>query len=140
MHSVIDPATVLAYRQTEYRVLGSLPALLQVGVHCAQLALLHRKFRTDCSAFVTACNPWGERVADALNAGRQAALAAQLSRQGCVAIEGIGQHPTGEWPAEASYLVPGLPRNAAQQLGRQFEQNAILWAGSDAVPELILLR
>jgi len=36
--------------------------------------------------------------------------------------------------------VPGLARAAAQELGRQFQQNAIIWAGADAVPELILLR
>jgi hypothetical protein len=36
--------------------------------------------------------------------------------------------------------VPGLTRTAAQQLGRQFEQNAIIWADADAIPELILLR
>jgi hypothetical protein len=34
----------------------------------------------------------------------------------------------------------GVTRRAAQALGRQFEQNAIVWAGAAAVPELILLR
>jgi len=140
MGSAIDPATVLAYRQTEYRLLGSLPAVLQVGVRSAQLARLHQLHQTDSSAFVTACNPLGEMTAEALNAQHQAALAAELSRQGRTAIAGIGEHPAGGWPAEPSYLVLGLTREAAQQLGRQFAQNAIVWAGANAVPELILLR
>jgi hypothetical protein len=136
----IDPATLAAYRQTEYRVFGATPAILRVGVSCPQLALLHAAHHTQCSAFITACNPLGAIVADAVNQQRQEALAAQLSGQGLVAIDGIGEHPANGWPAEPSYLVPGLTRTAAQRLGRQFEQNAIIWAGADAVPELILLR
>jgi hypothetical protein len=136
----IDPATLLAYRQTEYRVLGATPAVLRVGVRCPELAVLHAAHHTACSAFITACNPLGVSVTAAVNQQRQAALAAQLSAQGLVAIAGIGAHPAGSWPGEPSYLVPGLTRTAAQQLGRQFEQNAIIWAGAAAVPELILLR
>ena len=138
--NVIDPAIVLAYQQTEYRVQGSVPAILHVGVRSAQLALLHQLHQTHCSAFVTACNPLGELVDAAVNAQRQEALAAEISRQGHVAMAGIGQHPTGTWPPEPSFLVLGLTRTAALQLGRQFEQNAILWADADAIPQLILLR
>jgi hypothetical protein len=136
----IDPATLLAYRQTDYRVFGATAAVLHVGVRCPELALLHAAHHTTCSAFITACNPLGVSVAATVNQQRQEALAAQLSRRGLVAIAGIGERPGGSWPGEPSYLVPGLTRAVAQQLGRQFEQNAIIWAGADAVPELILLR
>ncbi|HTC51986.1 MAG TPA: DUF3293 domain-containing protein [Steroidobacteraceae bacterium] len=137
---MIDPATVLAYRQTEYRVFGAIAAILRIGVRCPELVLLHEAYNTRCSAFVSACNPLGAIVAEAVNRQRQQDLAAQLSRLKLPALEGIGQHPTSGWPGEPSYLVPGLARAAAQELGRQFQQNAIIWAGADAVPELILLR
>lgn len=140
MSSAIEPATLRAYEQTEYRVQGSIPAVLQVGVRSAPLARLHQLHRCACSAFITACNPLGTPVDAAVNAQRQAALAAELLQQRYVAIPGIGRHPTGDWPPEPSYLVLGLTRTAAQQLGRQFEQNAIVWADADAIPELILLR
>ncbi len=140
MSSAIEPATLRAYEQTEYRVQGSLPAILQVGVRSAPLAHLHQLHQCACSAFITACNPLGKLLDDAVNGQRQAALAAELSRQRYVAIDGIGRHPTGEWPPEPSFLVPGLTRSAAQQFGRQFEQNAIIWADADAIPQLILLR
>ena len=71
---------------------------------------------------------------------RQEALLAELSRRKLVALRGIGQHPTNAWPGEPSFLVPGVTRRDAQALGRQFEQNAIVWSGRDALPELILLR
>jgi Protein of unknown function (DUF3293) len=138
--SAIDPATLRAYRYTEYRVLGSHPAVLRVGVVCADLARLHAAYRTDCSAFVTAYNPLGEVVADAVNLERQAALAAKIIHLGLASVPGVGHDPTGEWTPEPSLLVPGLTRTAAQVLGRQFAQNAIVWSGADAIPELILLR
>lgn len=136
----IDPATLQAYRETEYRVLGSVPAVLHIGAHCADLAVLHRAHHCTCSAFVTACNPHGQILSDRLNAQQQQALVAEISRRGLVAIPGIGVHPAGEWRGEASFLVPGLEREAAQELGRQFAQNAVVWSGADAVPELLLLR
>ena len=109
-------------------------------MHSPGLALLHEAWRTKYSAFITACNPLGTTVEDAVNIQRQTALAQELTVQGRLAIPGIGQHPTGDWPGEPSYWVPGLTREAAQKLGVQFQQNAIIWAGSDALPELILLR
>jgi hypothetical protein len=138
--TVIDPATLEAYRETEYRVLADEPVTLRVAVASAALALLHARYRTDCSAFLTACNPRGEMVAAAENAQRQEALAQEVSRRGLTAIAGIGQHPTNGWPGEVSLLVLGLTRAAAQRLGRKFEQNAIIWSGAHAVPELVLLR
>jgi hypothetical protein len=140
MGSIISPATVLAYRQTHYRVFGSIPAVLRVGVYCAPLLRLFQLHHTDCAAFVTACNPLGARLDAACNAQRQATLAQEIARQGRVACDGIGEDPSGEWPGEPSLLVLGLARSAAQALGRQFQQNAILWAAADAIPELILLR
>jgi hypothetical protein len=137
---MIDAATLAAYRQTEYRVFGPIPAVLRVAVRCPELALLHEAYNTRCSAFITACNPLGALVAEAVNRQRREALAAQLSELKLAALEGIGQHPTSGWPGEPSYLVPGLARTAAQKLGRQFQQNAIIWAGADAIPELVLLR
>jgi hypothetical protein len=136
----LDPATLQAYRETEYRVFGTVPAVLRIGVHCADLAVLHRAHQTTCSAFVTACNPQGQVVPDRLNARQQQALVAEVARRGLAAIPGIGVHPSGDWRGEPSFLVPGLERGAAEELGRQFAQNAIVWCGADAVPELVLLR
>lgn len=136
----IDPATLQAYRETEYRVLGTVPAVLRVGVHCADLAILHRAHHVACSAFITACNPYGQIVSDRLNARQQQALVEEISRRGLAAIPGIGVHPTGDWRGEASFFVPGLDRDAAIEVGRRFEQNALIWAAADAVPELVVLR
>jgi hypothetical protein len=138
--SAIDAGSLQAYRETDYRVLEGLPTTLHVDAVCPELLLLHARHQAHCSAFITACNPLGRRAAAALNAQRQAALQAELSRRKLVAIRGIGQHPRNDWPGEPSFLVMGVTRRAARALGRQFEQNAIIWSGPDAVPELIPLR
>jgi hypothetical protein len=138
--SAIDAETLQAYRETDYRVLEGLPTTLHVDALCPELLVLHARYQADCSAFITACNPLGTPTAAPLNAQRQEALRAELSRRQLLALRGIGQHPTNQWPGEPSFLVLGVTRRAAQALGRQFEQNAIVWSGLEAVPELILLR
>jgi hypothetical protein len=138
--SAIDAETLQAYRETNYRVLEGPPMTLHVDAACPELLLLHARYQVSCSAFITACNPLGIRTAAPLNAQRQEVLLAELSRRKVVALRGIGQHPTNQWPGEPSFLVLGVTRRTAQALGRQFEQNALVWAGLAAVPELILLR
>ena len=138
MHSDIDPGTIAAYRETEYRVFAP-PLVLHIGVPCADLAILQENAQVTCSAFITACNPLGDVLEEALNIERQEHLARQLAHLGLKALKGEGRHPSGRW-AEPSFLILGLERGAAEELGQQFQQNAIVWAGTAATPELILLR
>jgi len=139
-NSAIDPDTLRAYEETHYRVLGDAPATLRIGIPNPALAELHRAFSVDCSAFVTAANPFSTLIDAEANALRQAALADELHREGLRFIEGIGEHPSGQWPGEPSFLILGLPLDTAKQLGARHEQNAIVWCGADSVPQLILLR
>jgi len=138
--SRIDPALVQAYRETEYRVLGAYAMVLRPDVHADRLAVLHQTLAVDCSAFITACNPLSQPCEPSVNAARQAALAQRLALRGHVTIKGIGLHPAGRWDGEPSFLVPGLSLEDASNIGRQFDQNAILWSGADATPRLVLLR
>ena len=138
--SIIEPATIQAYLETEYRIDGDTPAILKVGTVCPALAALHKSNHTDCSAFVTACNPFSQPLNEASNASRQHALLQELRRRGLAFVEGIGQHPSNQWPGEPSFLIFGLGLEAATELGASLKQNAIVWSGSDALPQLILLR
>ena len=138
--SIIDAGTVQAFRQTEYRAHGDEPFSLTVGEVCPALAAAHKRHRVDCSAYVTACNPFSQIFDDEANAERHAALGRELGQRSLASIEGIGQHPSNQWRGEASYLIFGLTLEAAKTLGTRLEQNAIVWAGADAVPQLILLR
>ncbi|WP_420995207.1 DUF3293 domain-containing protein [Cupriavidus sp. 30B13] len=139
--STIDPGLIQAYLETRYHVHGDTPLTLAVGEASPALAALHAAAGVDCSAFITAWNPHSRQEQDpAANAARQQALAGELAQRGLHAIEGIGQHPSGGWPGEESFLVLGLALDAARALGARYGQNAIVWSGAEAVPRLILLR
>lgn len=138
--SVIDPRTIQAYLETEYRAHGEPGFTLRVGQASADLLSAHKRQKADCSAFLTACNPFSQILVDEANAERHAALGREISQRSLASIEGIGQHPSNQWPGEASHLIFGLTLEAAKALGTRLEQNAIVWAGGDAVPQLILLR
>ena len=138
--SVIDPVTIQAFLETEYRVHGDAPLTLKVGVASPGLAALHKAHRVANSAYVTACNPFSQLIDESANVDRQASLKRELQERSLVYFDGVGQHPLNQWPGEASFLVLGLSLEAAKALGVKHEQNAIVWCGPDAVSELILLR
>lgn len=138
--TAIDPDTLRAYAETHYRVLHDSRLTLRVDRFNGALRDLHLRHGVDCSAFLTACNPFSRALDAAQNEARQAALLDELRRRGLRFLEGEGEHPANGWPAEASVLVLGLDLEAARALGRQKEQNAIVWSAADAIPRLILLR
>jgi len=138
--SDIPRETIQAYLETHYHIDGHTPTILKVGETNPRLAALHKANHVACSAFITACNPFSQTCDDTSNAGRQEPLARELRQRSLTFIDGIGQHPSNEWPGEASVLVLGLSLEAAKALGTKYGQNAIIWTGADAVPQLILLR
>lgn len=142
---MIPPDTVQAYRETHYEVqaddtLGNAPFMLKIGEYCEALRDVHARRQVDRSAYLTACNPYSEQYDERRNAASQTGLYAEIEERGLRCFPGVGKHPTGPWPGEDSFLVLGLSLEDAKALGRQFEQNAIVWCGADAVPKLILLR
>ena len=138
--SIIGSGLVQAYRETDYKVHGDEPFTLKVEAASPALATAHKRYGVNCSAYITAWNPLGIDQAIAVNTQRNAELAAQLARLSLASVEGIGQHPTSQQPGEASYLIFGLSLEAAKTLGTKWAQNAIVWSGANAVPQLIMLR
>ena len=138
--SIIDPATIQAYLETHYCVRGEAPFILQIGQFSPDLLLLYKRHNVDCAAFLTGWNPFSREVSETENRDRQKALAAELTRRSLAFLEGIGLHLSNNWPGEESFLVLGLDLEAAKTLGERFEQNAIVWCGTDGVSQLIVLR
>jgi hypothetical protein len=82
----------------------------------------------------------GQQFSEAENARLQDQLAHELEFRSLNFISGEGKHPVGDWPGESSFLIFGLSLEAAKTLGRKLEQDAIVWCGADAVPQLVLVR
>ena len=140
VHSKLDASLINAYSETEYRVTQDSSFVLKVGVPSSKLAALYKTKNVSCAAFITACNPLSKQLSETDNVNRQSELSAELKRRSLSIREGVGRHPSGDWPGEPSFLVLGLSLEAAKSLGMAFEQNAIIWCGPDAVPNLVLLR
>ncbi len=130
------PAALLeAYRAAEY-VVHDPHVVIRVGEPNAALdALIAGAER---AAFLTAANPGSERHGDEENRRFIAALRGALDAAGWLILEGEGRDPKGAWPAEPSFLVPGIPQDKALELARRFGQNAFVWCERGVAPQLVL--
>ena len=137
----IHPDTVRAYLATDYR-LGHTDQdiVLTIRKRSERLAELFAGSGVNCGAFLTAYNPRGTIQPDAENNQAHSQLAGQLQELGLQAIEGSGSEEGTDWPSEKSYFALGLALEPAKTIGTHFNQDAIVWVGADAVPQLILLR
>ena len=99
-----------------------------------------RTSSVSCGAFITAYNPLGKIQDQNANDLAHAELGELISSLDCSFIESAGGDMTGNWPAELSYFVLGMNLLIAEEVGRKFNQDAILWAGDDATPQLRPLR
>ena len=135
----LDQDLIRAYRATNYMVCAEPSFELRIGEHSAPLASLFDEREVSCAAYITAWNPEGIAVAQEANEAAQRRLRAEAVELGFECIEGEGRGEIGDWPPEESLLILGCNRSRAKKLGHQFKQNAVVWVGADAVPELIML-
>lgn len=82
-------------------------------------------------AFITAHNPNAERHSEPFNAAAQERLRNHLQQRGFAFFPGVGKPSAPDsgdepWPDEPSFLVLGISKAAAQRLGREFGQAAIV--------------
>jgi predicted nuclease with RNAse H fold len=145
--TAVDARLIRAYRAAHYGVEaegGQPPLTLRVDCASDALVALHRRHRVTESAYITACNPASRVVADTINRRRMAMLARDIAAAGRVVIPGQsvegGAKPSARWPAEPSFLVPGLTEPEARTLATRHGQNAVLHAGRDGVPRLVMVR
>lgn len=135
---------IASYRAAHYCIepAGASAVILRIGERSAGLAALYGELGVDSCAFLTASNPLGVALRDADNAVAMTALCVDVHALGLALLPGVSRDgdPASSWPGEESVAVLGISRDAARELGHRYQQNAIVWAGSDAVPELILLR
>ena len=137
----IHPDKVRAYLATDYR-LGhtAQDIVLTIGKRSDRLAALFATKGVNCGAFLTAYNPRGTLQPEAANHLAHAQLATQLAQLGHKVIAGAGSAKGTDWPAEKSYFALGMALEPAKVMGTHFDQDAIVWVGADAEPQLILLR
>lgn len=87
-------------------------------------------------AFISACNPWSERLEDSKNRMRHEALIEACRPYQIFQAQGEPEEPS-DWPAETSLFIVDIDRNHAISLCCDFEQWAILYGERGQPAELV---
>ena len=140
LESAIPSETILAYTETDFIVYDELTLILHVDEYSTGLNKLYETHKTNTCTFITAYNPYSQVLKESVNIARNKDLAAELDDKALKYLLAEGIHHSGDWPVEASYLVLGLSLKESCELGKKYEQNAIVWCDSDCLPKLVLLR
>jgi hypothetical protein len=137
MNETIPPELIQAFTETDYIVHHEPPFTMTIGKPCEELKKLMANRNALGAAFITAWNPFSQKLSAINNEARQQELKEILKKRGLTFIDGIGQHPSNNWPGEASVLVLDINREAAKVLAGHFEQHAFVWTDKTAIPELV---
>jgi len=123
----IPPELLTAYKATAFRVSGAGGAFtLRHGHHSAEADRLLTQHGAAEWAYVTASNPGSVPMTDDENERRNRELRDHVDSLGLTWLPGEGVPVAGDWPAEESVLVLGMPLTEALELGRRFGQVAVL--------------
>jgi len=139
MNVIISTDLLNAYLETNYHVSGQPGFVLKIDQSSEQLLNAYQRLDVKSAAFITAYNPFSKQLSPTENWDRHTKLVQEMESRKLAFVDGIGQHPSNNWPGEPSILVFGIDRATAEALGRQFEQNAIVYCNHRAIPELLTL-
>jgi hypothetical protein len=128
---------LLAFADTHCIVHHEAPFVMHIGQRCRELKVLMADHNALSATFITAWNPFSQKLPAKENKARQDELKANLKKRGLICIDGVSKHPSNNGPGEVSVLVLGLDLEAAKSLARHYEQHAFVWAAGDAVPGLV---
>ena len=126
-----------ALEETHYIAHHEPPFTMNIGKPCPELKKLMAERNALGAAFITAWNPFAQKLSDKENEARQQELKATLKKRGLAFIDGIGQHPSNGWQGEPSVLILDIDREAAKALAGHYEQLAFVWADKIAFPQLL---
>ncbi len=139
-HYTIPQHLLDAYQSAEYHVDAVQPFMLKIGIYSHELKYLLESSKQKCAAFITAYNPGSIELPEEINQARNQKLEALIQSMGYSYLHGVGQCVGDHWAGEASLLILGMDKDTASEVGKQVEQNAIVWCADDAVPQLVLLK
>lgn len=139
-NSTISQSLLDSYTSAEYHVHTQPPFILKIGVPSNELAQLYEANNCKCAAFITAYNPYSQELTRDVNKLRNQKLEALIQSKCFKYFQGVGKCASDDGEGEVSFLILGIDKDTASDLGKQFEQNAIVWCSADADPQLILLK
>jgi len=137
---MISPSLLESYESADYHVDASPSFILKIGIHSAELDSIYKTSHKYTAAFITAFNPYSQELSNQENKDRNHKLEELIQSLHFDYIHGEGKCGNDDWDGEESFLIIGISKEQASEIGKQFEQNAIVWCNKDAIPQLLLLK
>ena len=137
---MINPDLLKSYKLANYHVDASPSFILKIDIHSPELESIYKTSHKHTAAFITAFNPYSQELSTQENKDRNHKLEELIQSFHFDYIHGEGKCGDGDWDGEESFLIFGISENQASEIGKEFEQNAIVWCDKDAIPQLILLK
>jgi hypothetical protein len=137
---MIAPFLIESYKSADYHVDASPSFILKIGMQSPELADVYEKSHKHTAAFITAFNPYSQELSTQENKDRNHKLEELIQSLDFDYIHGEGKCGDGDWDGEKSFLIFGISEKQSSEIGKEFEQNAIVWCDKDAIPQLLLLK
>ena len=137
---MINSDLLQSYKSADYHVDASPSFILKIGIHSAELDSIYNTSHKYTAAFITAFNPYSQELSNQENKDRNYKLEELIQSLHFDYIHGEGKCGNDDWDGEESFLIIGISEEQASEIGKQFEQNAIVWCNKDAIPQLLLLK
>ena len=126
-----------AYTETDFNVFN--PTItINIGENSDLLNNLLLKHRVEEWAYITPFNPYSKELSEEQNEQRYKELKNKIVNYKYFEGEGVGKDPS--WKPENSFLILGISKENAIEIGNHFEQNAIVYGAINQLPELLVLR
>ena len=130
-------ALLKAYRETDFNVFN--PAItIKIGANNDLLNNLLLKHCVEEWAYITPFNPYSNVLSEEQNEQRYKELKNKIVNYKYFEGEGVGKDLS--WKPEKSFLILGITKEQAIEIGNYYEQNAIVYGIVYQLPELLILK
>lgn len=135
----MDAASQLidSYLNTRFEVDGKFT--LQPRIRSVEIEGLFSEKNHQSASCITAFNPASKVCSDEENLSFHEKLIREVESMCVQFLPMLGRCPRGKWKNENGLLLLGVSLNQAKELGRKFNQNAIVFVGRDCIPEIYVI-
>jgi hypothetical protein len=140
MISNIKQELLDSYATANYHVYADPSFILKIGKTSKELRKLLIDSNVKFAAFITAFNPYSHELQLKENRLRNKKLEEKIQSLDLYYINGDGRCGDSGEVGEESFLVFGLSKKQAINLGKESQQNAIVVCDRNAIPSLLLLK
>ena len=127
----------IAYKETDFNV-SNQSITIKIGENNDLLNNLLLEHGAEEWAYITPFNPYSKVLSEEQNEQRFKELRNKIVNYKYFEGEGVGKDPS--WKPERSFLIFGISKEKAMEIGNEYEQNAIVYGVINQLPEFLVLQ